>query len=161
MALLRPRDRTQEADTHEDRLRALRPELLPDVDVFIATYNEPIDVLEKTINGALALDWPADRLRVHVLDDGKRAWLETYCAELGARYRTRHDNSHAKAGNINAAIAATSAPYFMVLDADFVPQQNFLYRAMGFFEDSKVGIVQIPHHLRPDADQPRPSECPA
>ncbi|MCA0921991.1 glycosyltransferase family 2 protein [Pseudooceanicola nanhaiensis] len=143
--LSRRRDNSAAADEGEARLRGMAPADLPTVDVFIATYNEELEVLEKTIVGALALDWPADRLRVIVLDDGKRGWLKDFCAAKGADYFTRADNAHAKAGNINAAIQRTDGEYFMVLDADFVPQHNFLFRAMGLFEDPKVGIVQIPH----------------
>ncbi|OOY07146.1 cellulose synthase catalytic subunit [Thioclava sp. F36-7] len=68
-----------------------------------------------------------------------------FSASKGALYFTRPDNADAKAGNINSAIARTDGDFFMVLDADFVPQRNFLYRAMGLFEDPDVGIVQIPH----------------
>lgn len=147
MALLRRRNRSTEADQHERRLRAQAPETLPRVDVFIATYNEPREVLEKTIIGARALDWPDAKLRVYVLDDGRREWLRAFCEETGAIHMTRSDNAHAKAGNINAAIKRTDGAFFLVLDADFVPQQNFLFRAMGFFEDPKIGIVQIPHNF--------------
>lgn len=147
LALLARTDRSPEADLHEARLRALPPAELPEVDVLIATYNEPLDVLEKTILGALVLDWPMDRLNVWVLDDGRRDWLRDYCAAHGARYLTRTGNAHAKAGNINAAIKRTAAPFFLVLDADFVPQRQFLFRAMGFFQDPRIGIVQIPHNF--------------
>lgn len=143
--LLRRTDRGLEADYGEVRLRTGRPEDLPTVDVLIATYNEPLDVLERTIIGALALDWPTERLRVYVLDDGRREWLRWFCELKGACYLTRADNKHAKAGNINAAIQRTSGEFFMLLDADFIPQRNFLYRAMGLFNDPKVGIVQVPH----------------
>jgi cellulose synthase (UDP-forming) len=147
-------DRSPEADGHEARLRATKIEDLPEVDVYIATYNEPIEVLEKTTSGALALDWPRDKLHVWMLDDGRRPWLERYARRRGAGYMTRSDNKCAKAGNINAAIRATSAPFFLVLDADFVPQRNFLYRAMGFFADPRIGIVQIPHNFfNPDPMQ--------
>lgn len=154
LTILRRTDRSPEADRHETRLRVLPGDELPAVDVLITTYNEPLEVLEKTITGALALDWPGDRLNVYVLDDGKRDWLRKFCAEAGAGYLTRPDNAHAKAGNINAAIPRISGEFFMVLDADFVPHQNFLFRAMGFFEDPKVGIVQIPHNFfNPDPVQ--------
>lgn len=147
-------DRGVEAARHEARLRAMDPEALPQVDVYVATYNEPIEVLEKSISGALALDWPTQKIRVWILDDGRRPWLERYAQRLGVGYLTRPDNSEAKAGNINAAIQATSAPFFLVLDADFVPQRTFLYRAMGFFEDPRIGIVQIPHNFfNPDPMQ--------
>ena len=147
LLLLRRVDRSPEADAHEARLRTLPADALPAVDVLIATYNEPLDVLEKTIAGALALDWPEARLTIYVLDDGRRDWLAEYCAEQGVVHLTRPDNAHAKAGNINAAIPRTTAPFLLILDADFVPQRQMLMRAMGFFQDPKVGIVQMPHHF--------------
>jgi len=147
LILSRGTRRTAEADGHEAWLRARSPETLPHVDVLIATYNEPLDVLEKTIAGAMALDWPASQLHVHVLDDGKRSWLEDYCAERGVTYLTRPDNSHAKAGNLNAAFDRTFSEFILVLDADFVPQRRMLMRAIGFFADPGVGIVQMPHHF--------------
>ncbi len=143
--LLRRTDRSKEADIHEVRLRGLPDTDLPAVDVLIATYNEPLDVLEKTIAGALALDWPQSRLNIYVLDDGRRDWLADYCHELGILHLTRTDNAHAKAGNINAAIPRTTAPFLLILDADFVPQRQMLMRSIGFFDDPQVGIVQIPH----------------
>ena len=153
-ALLRRTDRSPEADAHAARLRALAPADLPAVDVMIATLDEPMDVLERSIAGALAIHWPKDRLRIHILDDGRRDWLRDFARDKGVNYLTRADNAHAKAGNINAAIARTSAPYFLVLDADFIPQRSILYRAMGFFEDDRIGIVQIPHNFfNPDPMQ--------
>ncbi|MFN7400154.1 MAG: hypothetical protein ACK5SX_14105 [Sandaracinobacter sp.] len=32
-----------------------------------------------------------------------------------------------------------------VFDAECVPRQDFLLRTMGFFEDEKIGIMQVPH----------------
>jgi cellulose synthase (UDP-forming) len=143
LALVRKVDRSAEADLGEARLRALSPAELPAVDVFIATYNEPREVLEKTILGCLALDWPS--ARIWVLDDGRRQWLHDYALSVGAGYITRPDNKGAKAGNINHALSVTDAPYVAVFDADFVPRRDFLMRTMGFFDDPKIGIVQVPH----------------
>lgn len=145
LMLSRPRHNSADADRGEAVLRGTDPTDLPSVDVFIATYNEDLDVLEKTIIGAQAIDWPRTRLRIYILDDGKRDWLKDYCAKRGVDYLTRSTNEHAKAGNINAAISRTEGEYFLILDADFIPQKNILYRGMGLFEDPKVGIVQIPH----------------
>jgi cellulose synthase (UDP-forming) len=142
-ALLKRTNRSAEADAGEVRLAALPAHRLPAVDLIIATYNEPPEVLEKTILGALALDWP--NLNVWVADDGRRAWLRDLCAAKGAGYITRPDNLHAKAGNINHALTVTHAPFVGVFDADFVPQRGFLKRTMGFFDDPAIGIVQVPH----------------
>ena len=70
LMFLRTTDRHAEADRHEARIRALPEDQLPSVDVFIPTYNEPIEVLEKTIIGALCLEYP--NVKVWVLDDGRR-----------------------------------------------------------------------------------------
>jgi len=140
---LRSSDRRREADAHEARLRTTPPVELPDVDVFIPTYNEPMDVLEKTITGALCLDYP--NYQVWVLDDGRRPWLKEFCRDKGVGYLTRPDNSHAKAGNINHALSKTNAAFVAIFDADFIPQRSFLMRTMGFFADPKIGIVQTPH----------------
>jgi cellulose synthase (UDP-forming) len=142
-ALLKRTDRSGEADAGEAALAARPRAQWPAVDLIIATYNEPPEVLEKTILGALALDWP--NLNVWVADDGRRAWLRDYCMTKGAGYITRPDNEHAKAGNINHALKVTGAPFVAVFDADFVPQRSFLKRSMGLFDDPAIGIVQVPH----------------
>jgi cellulose synthase (UDP-forming) len=141
--LLRTSDRRAEADRHEMRLRALPPGQLPSVDLYIPTYNEPIEVLEKTITGALCLDYP--NLSVWVLDDGRRPWLKAFCEAKGVGYLNRPDNAHAKAGNINHALSCTNAEFVAIFDADFVPQRNFLMRTVGFFSEPEIGIVQVPH----------------
>ena len=144
--LARPTNRTPEADAGEARLRALwasDESALPSVDVFIATYNEPREVLEKTILGCLALEWPD--AKVWVLDDGRRPWVRDLCMAKGAGYINRPNNKSAKAGNINHAIEQTDGQFVAVFDADFVPQHDFLLRTVGFFDDEKVGIVQVPH----------------
>ena len=143
VTFLRPTDRRCEADAHEARLRAVPAAELPSVDVFIPTYNESMEVLEKTIIGALCLDYP--NFTVWVLDDGRRPWLKAFCEAKGAGYLTRPDNLHAKAGNINHALANTSGQFVAIFDADFVPQRSFLMRTIGFFVDPSVGIVQCPH----------------
>ena len=143
VTFLRTSDRSAEADRHEARLRALPIAQLPSVDLYIPTYNEPIEVLEKTITGALCLDYP--HVSIWVLDDGRRPWLKEFCEAKGVGYLNRPDNAHAKAGNINHALTRTSAEFVAVFDADFVAQRTFLMRAIGFFSDPKIGIVQVPH----------------
>ena len=49
----------------------------PAVDVFICTYDEPLEILETSILTALALDYP--NFTVWVLDDTRREWLREYC----------------------------------------------------------------------------------
>jgi len=154
LILTRTRDRTPEADKHAGWWSADQP---PKVDVYIATYNEELEVLERTIVGARSMQGPP--LRIFVLDDGRREWLREYCEQLGVEYRQRPDNSHAKAGNINYTLRQRlrepDAPDFVaVLDADFVPHRNFVVRALALFHEPDVGLVQTPQHFfNPDPIQ--------
>lgn len=143
VAFLRRADRHSEADHYERQLRARAPETLPAVDVYIPTFNEPFEVLEKTIIGALFLDYPS--FSIWVLDDGRRPWLRDFCEAKGVGYITRPNNDHAKAGNINHALTKTTADFVAIFDADFIVQRQFLMRTMGFFADPGIGIVQVPH----------------
>ncbi|OKP63575.1 Curdlan synthase, partial [Ensifer adhaerens] len=140
-------DRSREADRLGKTFFAREAQDLPTVDVFIPTYNEPLDVLERTIVGALALDYPKDKFKVYVLDDGRRDWLKTFCAERGAVHLTRTDNAHAKAGNMNNGLRASSGDFIAIFDADFVPYRHFLKRTLPFFSDEGIGIVQTPQHF--------------
>lgn len=140
-------DRSAEADRLAKSFFARDEAELPTVDVFIPTYNEPLDVLERTIVGALSLDYPADKLKVYVLDDQRRDWLKRFCEEKKAIHVTRGDNSHAKAGNMNNGLKVSSGEFVAVFDADFVPYRHFLRRTLPFFSDESIGIVQTPQHF--------------
>jgi len=140
-------DRSAEADRLAKSFFARDEAELPTVDVFIPTYNEPLDVLERTIVGALSLDYPADKLKVYVLDDQRRDWLKHFCEKKKAIHVTRGDNSHAKAGNMNNGLKVSSGEFVAVFDADFVPYRHFLRRTLPFFSDESIGIVQTPQHF--------------
>ncbi len=152
--LSRTRERTSEVEANAGWLKS-RP--APLVDIFICTYNEEEAILERTMIGATGLDYP--NARVWVLDDGRRPWLKDLAERLGCGYLTRADNRHAKAGNINHALAYVrdlpDPPEFVsILDADFVPMPNFLSRALCLFHDDSVGVVQTPQHfINPDPIQ--------
>src|SRR5919204_3253256 len=137
-------NRTPEADRYERQLRARDPATLPDVDVWVATYNEERAIVEPTLISVTQLDWPTDKLHIFVLDDGRRAWLRDLCAAHGVTYVTRPDNRDRKAGNHNHALTVSTAPFIVSMDADFMPFSNFIYRTLGFFCDPTVAIVQTP-----------------
>lgn len=140
-------DRSGEADRYEREMLSRSHGTWPTVDVFIPTYNEPMSVLERTIVGACALDYPKDKLRIYVLDDGRREWLKQFCEAKGVTYVTRPDNAHAKAGNLNHGFSVSNGEFVAVFDADFVPFRIFLRRTLGFFADPTIGIVQTPQHF--------------
>lgn len=144
---------------------------LPTVDVFVPSYNEDEYILATTIAAAKSMDYPAHKLTVWLLDDGgtdqkcndpdarkagaarkRRADLMALCDQLGAVYLTRKRNEHAKAGNMNNALAVSTGEIVLVFDADHAPFRAFLRETIGYFaRDPKLFLVQTPHvFLNPD-----------
>jgi cellulose synthase (UDP-forming) len=111
------------------------------VDVFITTYDEPLEVLRRTAIGARAIQYPH---RTYVLDDGKRDEVMELARELGIGYIRRTGNANAKAGNLNFALSVTSGDFILQLDTDHVPLPNIIDRILGYFNDPKVAFIQTP-----------------
>ncbi|UZE03162.1 UDP-forming cellulose synthase catalytic subunit [Pseudomonas mediterranea] len=127
-------------------LMSTPPSEWPVVDVFIPTYNEALDIVKVTIFAAQAIDWPKDKLRVHVLDDGRREDFRTFCDSIGVNYLARDNNRHAKAGNLNEALKVTEGEFVAIFDADHVPTRSFLQICVGWFvKDPKLAMLQTPH----------------
>ncbi|ANZ25322.1 MULTISPECIES: glycosyltransferase [Rhodococcus] len=146
--------------------RRAAPPVPPDgltVDVFITTYNEPVDLVIGTAEAAARIRYPHE---TWILDDGERPELERAAAELGVRYMTRaaswtNKPRHAKAGNLNNALLHTHGEFILVLDADQVPDPEILHRTLGYFEDERTALVQTPQYFVnvPDSD-PLGSQAP-
>ena len=112
------------------------------VDVYVCTYDEPAEVIMATLAGCRALIYPHT---TYLLDDGRRPQMEEIATLAGAEYMTRPDNSHAKAGNLNAALPRTGGDLVLVLDADHVPMPDALDALVGYFDDERMALVQTPH----------------
>ena len=149
----------------------------PDVDVFVTTHNEDLELMFKTVNACTFLEYP-DKSKVHIwlCDDGNREEMRLLTEELGVGYQGMTGNKKAKAGNMNNAFNKTSAPLVVTLDADMVPSSDFLMRTVPYFflpkmekmedgswrilnedeidPDYKIGFVQSPQSFyNPDLFQ--------
>ncbi|HKG57341.1 MAG TPA: glycosyltransferase [Candidatus Limnocylindrales bacterium] len=112
--------------------------------VLVPTYNEGIEVLMPTVAAAVAMRLPHE---TWVLDDGNREDVAALARDLGARYVARPTHEHAKAGNINHALALIEADFIAVLDADHVATSEFLVDTLGYFDDPRVALVQTPQEF--------------
>jgi cellulose synthase/poly-beta-1,6-N-acetylglucosamine synthase-like glycosyltransferase len=117
--------------------------------VQVPIYNERY-VAERVLDAVCAIDWPADRLEVQVLDDSDDETISIVRRRV-ARWRLNgvrvtHVRRGARAGYKAGALAhgmtLTMAPFIAIFDADFVPPRDFLRRTIGGFEDPAVGFVQ-------------------
>jgi cellulose synthase/poly-beta-1,6-N-acetylglucosamine synthase-like glycosyltransferase len=123
---------------------------LPQVVTQIPIYNE-LNVAERAIRAAAAMEWPADRHTVQVLDDstdGTREVVDAVAADLTAKgydvqVLRRDQRTGYKAGALNYGMEQTPAQFFAIFDADFVPTRDFLMRTVPvLLTRLKVGIVQ-------------------
>lgn len=115
------------------------------VDVFIATYNEEEELVRLSIRDAKALRYPHPiDVRVHVLDDGRRATMRAVAEEEGVNYISRDNNQGFKAGNLRNAMEQTSGDFIVICDADTRPFPTLLERTLGYFRNPDVAFVQTP-----------------
>lgn len=122
---------------------------LPRVTVQLPLFNERY-VAERIIAAACALDWPADRLQIQVLDDSAddtRAIAQR--AVRAARRRgvdielvQREARDGYKAGALAHGLGQATGEFIAIFDADFLPPRDFLRRTLPAFDAPTVGFVQ-------------------
>jgi cellulose synthase (UDP-forming) len=122
------------------------PTVTTTADVFITCYNEPVELVRKTVRAALAIRYPH---HTYVLDDGNSDAMRAMAEAEGAGYIVRTEDwrgrpRHAKAGNLNNALLQTQGELILMLDADQVPRPTILDRTVGYFRDPRMAFVQTP-----------------
>lgn len=116
------------------------------VDIFIATYDEPYELVMRTARAARDVTYPHS---TWILDDGARAGMAKIAAHLGVGYLARGSEwvnrpRHAKAGNINNALMHTDGEFVLILDADQIPRPQILDDTLGYFVDERIALCQTP-----------------
>lgn len=110
----------------------------PFVVVQLPVFNEPA-VVVRLLDAVVAMKYPRGRWRVQVLDDSTDAttslvagWLAATASsrQVAVDHLCREDRKGFKAGALAAGLAAApKADFVMVLDADFLPGEDFLRTA--------------------------------
>ena len=124
------------------------PSRWPAVTVQIPIYNER-DVVSRVVEAAGRLRYPGP-LDIQVLDDSTddtTAIAAAAIARLRARgtratHVRRGHREGFKAGALAHGLALSDAELFLILDADFVPDPEFLVRAVPLFCSDDVACVQ-------------------
>ncbi|WP_404328266.1 glycosyltransferase family 2 protein [Mesobacillus maritimus] len=120
------------------------------VDILLATYNESVDIVRRTVVACQNIDYPKECFSIWICDDGNRIEMKNLASTLGVGYITRETNIHAKAGNLNNALLKTNGELVVTIDADMMPKPTFLKHTLGYFEDSEVAFVQTPQSFYND-----------
>jgi cellulose synthase (UDP-forming) len=123
------------------------------IDVFIASYNEDVELVRLSIIDAKNLNYPFPdvEIKIYVLDDGRRDGrdpskenMKKVAEEEQVNYLIREHNQGYKAGNLKNAMEKTNGDLFAILDADTRAFPDFLVHTTGYFKKQKVAWVQTP-----------------
>ncbi|MGI6169457.1 MAG: glycosyltransferase family 2 protein [Christensenellales bacterium] len=140
--------------------------MYPDVDILVTTHSEDTNLLYKTLNGCIHMKYP-DKKKIHIYlcDDTNRPEMQQLAQQMGVGYFGMENNTDAKAGNLNNALAQTDSPLVVTFDADMIPRSEFLMETVPFFslpkmikedgiwrertpeeidEKEKIGFIQTP-----------------
>lgn len=138
----------------------IKPEEFLEVDVFIATHNEDVALLYKTVNACVNMQYPdASKIHIYLADDTNRPEVAQLANNFGVGYLGMTDNQEAKSGNLNHALSKTTSPFIATFDADMIPFSNFLMETVPYFVDQQsakkpLGFVQSPQSFyNPDLFQ--------
>ncbi len=118
----------------------LAPRGLPVAIYTTSSPGEPLSMFEKTLSACACIKYPHT---TYLLDDTRDPRFREVAEKHGARCLELVGLPGAKAGKINRALELTNEKFILVLDPDHIPFPNFLDRVLGYFEDEKVGFVQV------------------
>ena len=123
------------------------PNPWPRVTVQLPIYNE-LYVVERLIDAVAKLNYPPSLLQIQILDDSTDQTSELIQAKLLAypsvnfQYIHRTNRQGFKAGALREALPSAEGEFVAIFDADFVPDPDFLYKALPYFSSPQVGMVQ-------------------
>jgi cellulose synthase/poly-beta-1,6-N-acetylglucosamine synthase-like glycosyltransferase len=137
-----------------DKLEPL-PDYLPMVSLQVPAYNEPVEVVQKTLHSLAGLNYP--NYEVLVVDNNtplQETWrpLEEICLSLGPNFHCLHLDRWPgyKSGALNFAVTQTDprAEIIAIVDADYEVDPDFLRELVPAFANPQVAFVQTPQDYR-------------
>lgn len=124
------------------KLQKPKEEFAPNVTVIIPAFNEE-QTIESTIESLLALEYPADRLSLMIVDDGStdntRDVIEKYRSDERIQIFSKENGGKYTA--LNFGIERVETAYVGCLDADSFVERHALKIIMSRFSDPKVMAV--------------------
>jgi len=126
------------------------PASLPRVTVQLPLYNE-MYVVDRLVDSVCRIRYPKELLEIQVLDDSvdetqeiARAAVDRWREDgFDIHYIHRGDRRGYKAGALDFGLRQAKGSFVLIFDADFVAPPDILEKALGHFDDSNVGMVQV------------------
>lgn len=141
------------ARKHKSQLVEVLPQVVdewPVVTIQLPVFNE-LYVVERLIDAVAAIDYPADKLEIQVLDDGNDDSVQLAINRVAfwkakgvnIEHIQRENRVGFKAGALAYGLEIAKGEYTAIFDADFIPHPQFLRKTIPFLvADSSLGVVQ-------------------
>ena len=121
----------------------------PTITIQLPIYNEKY-VATRLVDAVCAQDYPKEKMRIMVLDDSDDDTVSMMHKTVLKYQSQGFDISHVrrgtragyKAGALKHAMKSTTSDFVAIFDADFIPPEWYLKKAMPHFTNSKIGLVQ-------------------
>ena len=121
----------------------------PTITIQLPIYNEKY-VATRLVDAVCAQDYPKDKMRIMVLDDSDDDTVNLMHQTVLKYQSQGFDISHVrrgtragyKAGALKHAMKSTTSDFVAIFDADFIPPEWYLKKAIPHFTNSKIGLVQ-------------------
>jgi len=121
----------------------------PSITIQLPIYNEKY-VAKRLVDSVCAMDYPKDKMRVMILDDSDDDTVELLADVVNDYKKQGFQIEHVrrgtrqgyKAGALKHAMKSTDTEYVAIFDADFIPPNWFLKRAIPHFTKSNIGLIQ-------------------
>ncbi len=121
----------------------------PSVTIQLPIYNEKY-VAKRLVDSVCALDYPKDKMKIMILDDSDDDTVELLADAVKDYKKQGFQIEHIrrgtrkgyKAGALKYAMQITDSEYVAIFDADFIPPEWFLKRAIPHFSKPNIGLVQ-------------------
>ena len=121
----------------------------PSVTIQLPIYNEKY-VAKRLVDAVCGLDYPKDKMKIMILDDSDDDTVELLAKEVNYYKKQGYQIEHIrrgtrkgyKAGALKYAMQITDTEYVAIFDADFIPPNWFLKRAIPYFSKPNIGLIQ-------------------
>jgi cellulose synthase/poly-beta-1,6-N-acetylglucosamine synthase-like glycosyltransferase len=127
----------------------LKTIFLPKVTVQLPLYNERF-VIGRLLDAVALLNYPKEKLEIQVLDDSTDDTISICSAKINElqnegfniHHIKRTDRTGYKAGALQEGLLIAEGEFLAIFDADFIPEPDFLLKALPYFTKPNIGLVQ-------------------
>jgi len=121
---------------------------IPTLDILVAARDEQ-NVIARLVERLFNLDYPSEKLKIHIIDDGSEDNTPIILKKLSKKYDklniiSRSKNAGGgKSGALNHALKFISGEWVFILDADAQLKNDTLRRAISFAQKGSWSAVQL------------------